>query len=93
VLVVHTHDSGRCHVLRRRYTSRVQPSCFYFLANKTAASISGYAVPALAGGAGGAELWTLVFAGETLETFTTRSADEFVQSPVRTLPDRSVMYK
>ena len=33
------------------------------------------------------------FSGETVETFAAPPADEIVQSPVRILPDRSVMYK
>jgi hypothetical protein len=38
-------------------------------------------------------MWTLQFAGEQMQTIATRDAREFVQSPVRPLVDRSVLYK
>ena len=42
---------------------------------------------------GGVELWSLAFAGETMEAVETRAPGEFVQSPVRQMADRSVLYK
>ncbi len=101
-LVYMVDDSGGAHVFpsspsaKAFYTEKVAPISVYYLVEKDEARITGYQLPAQTADSDSpapAALWTLKFSGETVETFAARPADEVVQSPVRMLPDRSVMYK
>ena len=100
-LIYMVDDSSHAHVFpsspaaKAFYAAKIAPITFYYLVEKDDARLTGYQLPdvATSESPAPAPLWTLQFSGETVETFASRPADETVQSPVRILPDRSVMYK